>query len=79
MTGRTATAQLLTARLLLAQFDAQLDEYDAMNRDARRGTPRGRDLSARLAGLRQGRAKWAARVRELEPLAEAEKENDDAP
>lgn len=74
MSERSATAQLLTARVLLAQFDAQLDEYAAMNRGTRRGTARGQDLTRRLTGLREGRAKWAARVRELEPLAEAEKE-----
>ena len=64
-TERPVTAQLTTARLLLAQFIAQLDEYAAMNREARR-TPRGRDLSARLDGLKDGREKWAAKVDELE-------------
>lgn len=64
-TERPVKAQLTTARLLLAQFIAQLDEYAAMNREARR-TPRGRDLSARLRGLREGREKWAKTVTELE-------------
>lgn len=64
-TERPVTAQLTTARLLLAQFIAQLDEYAAMNREARR-TPRSRDLSARLDGLKDGREKWAAKVDELE-------------
>ncbi|NYF29025.1 MULTISPECIES: hypothetical protein [unclassified Microbacterium] len=64
-TERPVKAQLTTARLLLAQFIAQLDEYAAMNREARR-TPRGRDLSARLGGLKDGREKWAAKVDELE-------------
>ncbi|WP_136053432.1 hypothetical protein [Microbacterium sp. K5D] len=64
-TERPVEAQLTTARLLLAQFIAQLDEYAAMNREARR-TPRGRDLSARLDGLKEGHEKWAAKVAELE-------------
>jgi hypothetical protein len=64
-TERPVKAQLTTARLLLAQFIAQLDEYAAMNREARR-TPRGRDLSARLSGLEEGRAKWSRTVAELE-------------
>ncbi|WP_454113555.1 hypothetical protein [Microbacterium maritypicum] len=64
-TERPVKAQLTTARLLLAQFIAQLDEYAAMNREARR-TPRGRDLSARLDGLKEGREKWAKKVDELE-------------
>ncbi len=64
-TERPVKAQLTTARLLLAQFIAQLDEYAAMDREARR-TPRGRDLSARLDGLKEGREKWAKKVDELE-------------
>lgn len=64
-TERPVEAQLTTARLLLAQFIAQLDEYAAMNREARR-TPRGRDLSARIDGLNEGHEKWAAKVAELE-------------
>lgn len=64
-TERPVKAQLTTARLLLAQFIAQLDEYAAMNREARR-TPRGLDLSARLDGLKEGREKWAKKVDELE-------------
>lgn len=68
---RTATAQLATARYLLAQFITQLDEYDNLNREGRR-TPRGRDLTSRLPGLRQGRATWTERVAYLEPLAAAE-------
>ena len=64
-TERPVKAQLTTARLLLAQFIAQLDEYAAMNREARR-TPRGRDLSARLDGLKEGREKWAKKDGELE-------------
>lgn len=64
-TERPVAAQLTTAKLLLAQFIAQLDEYAAMNREARR-TPRGKDLSARLDGLKAGREKWTAKVDELE-------------
>lgn len=64
-TERPVKAQLTTARLLLAQFIAQLDEYAVMNREARR-TPRGLDLSARLGGLKEGREKWAKKVDELE-------------
>ena len=62
---RPVRAQLTTARMLLAQFIAQLEEVAAMNREARR-TPRGRDLAKRLDGLNEGREKWAARVAELE-------------
>ena len=64
-TERPVKAQLTTARLLLAQFIAQLDEYAVMNREARR-TPRGLDLSARLDGLKEGREKWGKKVGELE-------------
>jgi len=71
--GRPAEAQLTTARMLLAQFITQIEEFDGMNREQRR-TPRGRDLSSRIVGLREGREKWQARVDELEPQAEAERE-----
>lgn len=63
--GRPAEAQLTTARMLLAQFIVQIEEYEAMNREQRR-TPRGRDLSSRIVGLREGREKWQTRVDELE-------------
>lgn len=72
---RPVAAQLTTARMLLAQFIAQLDEYAAMNRDARR-SPRGRDLASRLDGLKAGREKWAAKVEELEARAAAEATDD---
>lgn len=71
MTGRTATAQLTTARILIAQFEAQITEYETMNWEARR-TPRGRDLAQRLPGLRDGLTTWRARAQKLEPLAAAE-------
>lgn len=65
--ARPARAQLTTARVLLAQFNDQIAEFESMNREARR-SPRGRDLTARIDGLRTGQAKWAARVTELEQL-----------
>lgn len=61
---RPAEKQLTTALLLLAQFEAQITEYEAMNRAERR-TPRGRDLQSRIGGLREGHAKWKARAAEL--------------
>ena len=68
--GRPAEAQLTTARMLLAQFVAQIEEYEGMNREVRR-TPHGRDLKRRLDGLRAGREKWQARVDELVAEIEA--------
>lgn len=65
-TERTAEAQLVTARLLLAQFDQQLTEWAHMSPSRRTRTVRGRDLRARLDGLKDGQAKWSARVAELE-------------
>lgn len=62
---RTPEAQLTTARMLLAQFIVQIEEFEAMNREERR-TPRGRDLANRIDGLREGRATWEKRVAELE-------------
>lgn len=62
---RTPEAQLTTARMLLAQFIVQIEEFEGMNREQRR-TDRGRDLSSRIQGLRAGRKKWADRVAELE-------------
>lgn len=61
---RSPEKQLTTALLLLVQFESQINEYEAMNRAARR-TPRGRDLSARIDGLRQGHATWTNRVEQL--------------
>lgn len=62
---RTAKAQLLTARMILAQFITQIEEFEGMNREQRL-TERGRDLTARIDGLRAGRSTWADRVTELE-------------
>lgn len=62
---RPLEAQLATARILLAQYAVQIDEYDGMNREQRR-TPRGKDLSSRIVGLRAGLKKWTTRATELE-------------
>ena len=51
--------------MLLAQFIVQIEEFEAMNREERR-SPRGRDLTRRIDGLREGRAEWEKRVAELE-------------
>lgn len=63
--GRPAENQISTARYLLTLFIAQIDEYEAMNREQRR-TPRGKELEARIDALRQGRATQEARIAELE-------------
>lgn len=65
MNERSPQAQLTTARLLIAQFTAQITEYEAMNREQRR-TPRGRDLTSRIDGLHQGLRTWETRAAELE-------------
>lgn len=64
--GRSLEAQLATARFLLAQFIAQIDEYEAMGSKRRIRTMRGRELSRRIYGLREGKAKWEARAADLE-------------
>lgn len=74
---RSLEAQLATARILLAQYAVQIDEYDGMNREQRR-TERGKDLASRIVGLRSGLRKWMTRAAELEAQIEAEKESDDA-
>lgn len=61
---RSVEAQLATARMLFAQFHSQIDEFEAMNREARR-TDRGRDLANRIDQLRSGWGTWEDRVREL--------------
>jgi hypothetical protein len=74
--SRTVEAQLTTARVVLAQFRAQIAEFDGMNREDRR-TERGRDLAARIEGLREGLATWEKRVAHLEaalaPVGPAER------
>ncbi|QPZ39721.1 hypothetical protein [Paramicrobacterium chengjingii] len=70
--ARSASKQLGTARMLLAQFDAQIQEFEGMNREARR-TERGRDLAKRIDVLRDGQATWRDRVADLEKRAEEEK------
>lgn len=65
---RDPAKQLVTAKMLVAMFETQITEYDGMNREQRRTTARGKDLTARIRGLHEGHAKWAARVTELEAL-----------
>lgn len=67
--GRPLEAQLATARMLLGQYAAQIDEYDGMNREQRR-SDRGRDLASRIVGLRAGLQKWMTRAAELEKAIE---------
>ncbi|TQL46687.1 hypothetical protein FB562_2211 [Homoserinimonas aerilata] len=62
---RDARRQLSTARMLLAQFIVQIDEFEALNREQRR-TPRGRDLANRIDALRTGHATWTKNVTDLE-------------
>ncbi|WP_437582714.1 hypothetical protein ACSAGD_10635 [Paramicrobacterium sp. CJ85] len=69
--SRDTKAQLATARMLLAQFNTQIQEFEGMNREARR-TARGRDLTNRIDGLRQGHQTWTERVAELEKQVEEE-------
>ena len=69
--GRPLKAQLATAQMILAQYAAQIDEYDGMNREQRR-SKRGRDLSSRIVGLRAGLAKWMTRAADLEHAIAAE-------
>lgn len=68
---RPLEAQLATARILLAQYAVQLDEYDGMNREQRR-TERGKELASRIVGLRAGLRKWMERAAELENAIAAE-------
>lgn len=71
---RTPKAQLVTARLLLAQFEEQLAEWQHMSPNKRRRTARGKDLRARLDGLKAGHATWTARVADLEAREAAERD-----
>lgn len=71
-TERSAKAQLTTARLLLAQFNEQIAEWQHMSPARRRRTVRGKDLTARLDGLKAGREKWTARVADLEARVAAD-------
>lgn len=63
---RPLEAQLTTARVLLAQFTAQLDEWKHMPPSRRARTARGKGLKRRLQGLREGHAAWTARAAALE-------------
>lgn len=74
---RPLEAQLATARILLAQYAVQIDEYDGMNREQRR-TPRGKDLASRITGLRAGVRKWMERAAELEAQIETEKAGEES-
>lgn len=73
--GRPPEAQLATARMLLVQCAAQIDEYDGMNREQRR-TARGKDLASRIVGMRAGLRKWMTRAAELEAAIGAAKETE---
>jgi len=53
-TARSRAAQLATARLLLAQFDTQIEQHDRTGAHA-----------DRIRLLHLGRATWQARVDEL--------------
>lgn len=69
MTGqpeRDPAKQLVTAKMLLALFEAQLTEYQDMSEHDREHTDRGRDLTERLPGLRQGHTQWVTRAQALE-------------
>lgn len=65
-TERSLAAQLSTARYLIAMFEAQIEEHDAMGVKRRRRTVRGKDLSARIDGMREGHAKWVGIAADLE-------------
>ncbi|WP_336647537.1 hypothetical protein [Microbacterium sp. MMO-10] len=71
-TERSTLTQLTTARLILAQFKAQIGEWESMGEKRRRRSVRGRDLGARIGGLHKGHAKWTQRVADLEAKAAAE-------
>lgn len=62
--SRDLKAQLTTARMLLAQFIVQIDEFEGMNREQRR-TPRGR---------RTGYTTWTDRVADLEAQVNSQPE-----
>jgi hypothetical protein len=53
--SRGVEEQLRTARMLLAEFIAQIEEHDETGAHA-----------DRIDQLREGKAKWTARVAELE-------------
>jgi len=63
--SRPIENQLSTARYILAQFIAQIEEFENMNREQRR-TERGQDLTARIDGLRTGRTTWEQRITDLQ-------------
>lgn len=63
---RDPAKQLVTAKMLVAMFEAQLTEYDDMSEHDREHTERGQDLTQRLPGLHQGHTQWTERVKHLE-------------
>lgn len=65
-TERPLKAQLSTANVLVAMFADQIAEYEGMGAKRRKRTARGKDLTARIDGLREGHGKWTARVADLE-------------
>lgn len=75
-TERTLEAQLSTALLVWAQFVEQLTEWEQMGAKRRKRTARGRDLASRLDGLHAGRAKWEAKVADLQARIAAQADAD---
>lgn len=69
---RPLIAQLTTARLLVAQFEEQIAEWDAMGAKRRTRSPRGRDLASRIDGLHEGLATWTQRAAGIEARIAAE-------
>jgi hypothetical protein len=63
---RDPAKQLVTAKMLVAMFEAQLTEYADMSEHERTHTERGQDLTTRLPGLHQGHTQWTQRVQTLE-------------
>lgn len=65
-TERDPAKQLVTAKMLVALFEAQLTEHADMSDHDREHTERGQDLTQRLPGLHQGHTHWTQRVKDLE-------------
>jgi hypothetical protein len=68
---RDPRKQMVTAVTLLEMFNAQIAEFEGMNR-AQRRTPRGRDLESRIGGLREGQRTWDERAAALREQIAAE-------
>lgn len=71
-TERPLKAQLVTARLILGQFEEQLREWRRMGVKRRQRTARGRDLASRIDALNAGHTTWTQRVADLEARIAAE-------